>query len=89
MLTFREGITLAVLTVKPTDPAPWIFGFTSERAASWNAWLRRGLMIAALAIAGITAFAEWEERINLAPGIWVLEQSCGEGPVTLQWAKMG
>ncbi len=49
---------------------PWIFGFTSEPAASWNAWLC-GLAIAALAIAAITAFAEWEEWINLALGIWV------------------
>ena len=37
---------------------PWIFGFTSESAASWNAWLC-GLAIGALAIAAITAFAEW------------------------------
>jgi SPW repeat len=49
---------------------PWIFGFVAEPAASWNAWLV-GLAIGALAIAAITVFAEWEEWINLALGIWV------------------
>jgi SPW repeat len=50
---------------------PWILGFTSESAASWNAWVC-GLAIGALAIAAITAFTEWEEWINLALGIWVV-----------------
>lgn len=44
--------------------SPWIFGFTSETAASWNAWLS-GIVIAGLAIAALAAFAEWEEWISL------------------------
>ena|SRR5437016_268306 len=49
---------------------PWIFGFTAEAAASWNAWLS-GLAIGIIAIAALMAFAEWEEWINLLLGIWV------------------
>jgi hypothetical protein len=49
---------------------PWIFGFTSEAATSWNAWLS-GLAIGAIAIAALVAFTEWEEWINLVLGIWV------------------
>ena len=50
--------------------SPWILGFVSETAAGWNAWLS-GIVIAGLAIAAHAAFAEWEEWINLAIGIWV------------------
>ena len=50
--------------------SPWIFGFRSESAASWNAWIS-GVVIAALAIAALVAFAEWEEWLNLVVGIWV------------------
>jgi hypothetical protein len=49
---------------------PWIFGFVAEPSASWNAWLS-GLVIGALAIAALVAFAEWEEWINLLLGAWV------------------
>jgi hypothetical protein len=49
---------------------PWIFGFVAETAASWNAWLS-GLVIGALAVAALVAFAEWEEWINLVLGLWV------------------
>lgn len=49
---------------------PWIFGFTSEAAASWNAWLS-GLAVGIFAIAALVAFAEWEEWVNLALGVWV------------------
>jgi hypothetical protein len=50
--------------------SPWIFGFTPEAAASWNAWLS-GIVVAGLAIAALAAFAEWEEWLNLVVGIWV------------------
>jgi len=50
--------------------SPWIFGFASDSAASWNAWIS-GLLIAALAVAALAAFAEWEEWLNLIVGIWV------------------
>jgi hypothetical protein len=50
--------------------SPWIFGFATEMTPSWNAWLS-GLVIAGLAIAALAAYAEWEEWLNLAVGIWV------------------
>ena len=49
---------------------PWVFGFVPEAAASWNVRLS-GLAIGVLAIAALVAFAEWEEWINLALGVWV------------------
>jgi SPW repeat-containing protein len=50
--------------------SPWIFGFHPETAASWNAWLS-GIVIAALAVSALAAFAEWEEWLNLIVGLWV------------------
>jgi uncharacterized membrane protein HdeD (DUF308 family) len=51
--------------------SPWIFGFVSTTAASWNAWLS-GIVIAGLAIAALVAFAEWQEWVNLIAGIWAI-----------------
>jgi len=50
--------------------SPWAFGYSNESAASWNAWLS-GLVIAALAIAALAMFAEWQEWLALAIGLWV------------------
>jgi hypothetical protein len=50
--------------------SPWIFGFDAGRA-SQNAYVA-GLAIAALAIAALTAFAVWEEWLNLIVGLWTL-----------------
>jgi uncharacterized membrane protein HdeD (DUF308 family) len=50
---------------------PWIFGFASETAAGWTAWLS-GTAIAAVAIAALAAFAEWEEWVSLVLGVWVV-----------------
>jgi ABC-type uncharacterized transport system permease subunit len=50
--------------------SPWIFGFDSETAASWNAWLS-GIVVAGLAVAALAAFAEWEKWLNLIVGLWV------------------
>ena len=50
--------------------SPWIFGF-SAGAASQNAMIV-GIVIAALAIAALAAFAVWEEWLNLAVGLWAL-----------------
>jgi len=50
--------------------SPWIFGFASG-AQTQNAMIS-GLIIAVLSIAALTAFAQWEEWLNLAVGFWVL-----------------
>lgn len=51
--------------------APWALGFAGDTAPAWNAWVSAAA-ITALAFAAIQAFAEWEEWINLAFGLWVV-----------------
>jgi hypothetical protein len=49
--------------------SPWIFGFSSG-APSQNAFVS-GIVIAAISIAALAAFAVWEEWLNLIAGVWV------------------
>lgn len=48
---------------------PFVFGFTGETAAAWNAWIV-GAAVALIAIGALVAFAEWEEWANLVLGVW-------------------
>jgi heme/copper-type cytochrome/quinol oxidase subunit 3 len=50
--------------------SPWIFGFNAGRASE-NASIA-GIVIAALAIGALAAFAVWEEWLNLIVGLWTL-----------------
>ena len=50
--------------------SPWMFAF-EPGAQSQNAVIF-GIVITVLAIAGLVAFAEWEEWLNLIAGLWVL-----------------
>jgi hypothetical protein len=50
--------------------SPWIFGFDAGRVSE-NAHIA-GIVIAALAVAALAAFAIWEEWLNLIVGLWVL-----------------
>lgn len=50
--------------------SPWIFRFGAGNASE-NAYVA-GIIIAALAIAALTAFAVWEEWLNLIVGLWTL-----------------
>jgi SPW repeat-containing protein len=50
--------------------SPWMFGFDAGKV-SQNAYIA-GIIIAALAIAALAAFAVWEEWLNLIVGLWVL-----------------
>jgi hypothetical protein len=50
--------------------SPWIFGF-APGAESYNAMIS-GVVIVALSIAALAAFATWEEWLNLVLGLWVL-----------------
>jgi len=50
--------------------SPWIFGFGAG-TVSTNAYIT-GLVIAALAIAALAAFAVWEDWLNLFVGLWAL-----------------
>jgi hypothetical protein len=51
--------------------SPWFIGFAAEIMPSWNAWIV-GIMLGALAIAALSAFAEWEEWANLVLGLWLI-----------------
>src|SRR3546814_19416705 len=71
------NIVLAVLLFI----TPWVFQFTTPTdttgasetnavsAAAWNAWVS-ALVVAALAAAALLRFAEGEEWLNAAGGIW-------------------
>jgi len=50
--------------------SPWIFAFETGRASE-NANIT-GIVIAVLAIAALSAFAIWEEWLNLIVGLWAL-----------------
>jgi hypothetical protein len=50
--------------------SPWMLGFAGETAA-WNAWIS-GAVLVAMSMRAVVAFAEWEEWIELALGVWVL-----------------
>ena len=51
--------------------APWALGFTSEMAATRNAWIV-GAAIALIALGALFAFREWEEWVKLALGVWAI-----------------
>lgn len=73
------NIVLAVLLFI----TPWVFQFagsaegtgvtetTAVSAAAWNAWVS-ALVVAALAVAALLRFAEWEEWLSAAVGIWLV-----------------
>jgi SPW repeat len=51
--------------------SPWAIGFASETTPAWNAWIV-AVVLGALAIATLSAFAEWEEWANLVFGLWLI-----------------
>lgn len=51
--------------------SPWLLNFTTDAAASRNAWVS-GLIIGLLSLAALSAFADWEEWGNIIMGIWVV-----------------
>jgi heme/copper-type cytochrome/quinol oxidase subunit 3 len=51
--------------------SPWIIGFAAEANPAWNAWIA-GIVLGALALATLSAFAEWEEWVNLVVGLWLI-----------------
>src|SRR5947207_671076 len=50
--------------------SPWIFAFAAG-PQSQNAFAS-GIVIAALSIAALSAYAVWEEWVNLIIGLWAL-----------------
>ena len=50
--------------------SPWVLGFTAG-TVTLNAVIG-GFAIGVVAVAALAAFAQWEELVNLALGVWVL-----------------
>jgi hypothetical protein len=50
--------------------SPWLFAFAHGTAGA-DAWLG-GAVIAALSLAALMIYAEWEEWITLAAGVWMM-----------------
>ena len=51
--------------------SPWALGFAGEQNPAWNAWIVSAAL-AIFAAAAISAFAEWEEWVNLILGVWLV-----------------
>lgn len=51
--------------------SPWVVGFMADTIPTWNAWIV-GVVVGILALATLSAFAEWEEWINLLLGLWLV-----------------
>ena len=51
--------------------SPWVVGFVADMTPAWNAWIV-GVILAALTIAALSVFAEWEEWVNLVLGLWLI-----------------
>jgi hypothetical protein len=51
--------------------SPWVFGFLGNTMAAWNAWIA-AVVVGALSLAALVRFAEWEEWVNIAVGVWIV-----------------
>jgi hypothetical protein len=51
--------------------SPWAIGFVTDVMPAWNAWIV-AVVVGIFAIATLSAFAEWEEWINLVLGLWLI-----------------
>ncbi|MGE3361948.1 MAG: SPW repeat protein [Rhizobiaceae bacterium] len=51
--------------------SPWLVGFAAEVNPAWNAWLM-GAAMGIISLAALYAFAEWEEWVNGALGLWLI-----------------
>ena len=50
--------------------SPWLFAYVSEKARI-EVWAS-GAAIAAVSIAAIVAFSDWEEWVNVVLGLWLV-----------------
>ncbi len=51
--------------------SPWFMGYVGDFMPTRNAWIV-GIALAVIAVAALSAFAEWEEWLNLALGLWLV-----------------
>lgn len=65
--------------------APWAIGFSGDPAAAAAAWVG-GIVIAAMAIATLFRFAEWEDWVALVAGALVIIAPWALGFAALHYA---
>lgn len=51
--------------------SPWVIGYVADVTPAWNAWIL-GVVLGALTVATLSAFAEWEEWANFVLGLWLI-----------------
>lgn len=51
--------------------SPWIAGFATSQVALWNAVIL-GVVIAAMSLAALTRFRDWEEWADMLVGAWLI-----------------
>ena len=51
--------------------SPWVIGFVGDVMPTRNAWIVAAVL-ALVASAALSAFAEWEEWVNLVLGVWLM-----------------
>ena len=51
--------------------SPWVLGYTGERVSAWDAWIC-AVVIGVVSIAALVNFAEWEEWVSVAVGVWLV-----------------
>ncbi|MBD9373112.1 SPW repeat protein [Rhizobium sp. ARZ01] len=51
--------------------SPWVIGYVADATPSWNAWIA-GIVLGGFAIMTLSAFAEWEEWVNMVVGLWLI-----------------
>ena len=72
MLKWRSEATLDVYNLVLGAflfVSPWLFVF-AEGIVAEGAWIT-GALIALISVAALVAFAEWEEWLNAALGLWI------------------
>ena len=57
--------------------SPWLFAYANKNARL-DLWAS-GAAIAAISIAAIIAFSNWEEWLNLLLGLWLISLAMGAG----------
>jgi hypothetical protein len=71
--------------------SPWLFGFTGEQAATWNAALV-GVLLGAVALTGVIDLREREGWASLALGLWAMVAPWVigfSGVVNAMWTHVG
>src|SRR5271165_6566693 len=65
--------------------SPWALGFSGDMMAARTAWVG-GIVIAAMAIAALVQFAEWEDWVALIAGVLMIVAPWALGFTAMSYA---